>query len=163
MAGGFRYAHELVTLTRDRGGFSIGVAGFPEGHLECREGRQGGLGRLPAKIDRRAGLGLNQLFFDKAFFHEFRDPPATKLGVRGTIGLGGLEGAEHKYPNQLSGGMRQRTALARLIANEPEVLLMDEPLAALDAQTRIILQDELLRIWGQDRPAAERRTVGSVS
>jgi NitT/TauT family transport system ATP-binding protein len=50
-------------------------------------------------------------------------------------------------------------ALARLMASEPEILLMDEPLAALDAQTRVILQDELLRIWGQDRPASERRTV----
>ena len=47
----------------------------------------------------------------------------------------------------------------RLIANEPEILLMDEPLAALDAQTRLVLQDEILRIWRQDRPAAERRTV----
>ena len=79
--------------------------------------------------------------------------------VQDCIDLVGLNGAEDKYPHQLSGGMRQRAALARLMANEPEVLLMDEPLAALDAQTRLILQDELLRIWGQDRPAARRRTV----
>jgi len=79
--------------------------------------------------------------------------------VRRTIDLVGLKGSEAKYPHQLSGGMRQRAALARLIANEPAVLLMDEPLAALDAQTRIILQDEMLRIWGQDRAAVERRTV----
>jgi NitT/TauT family transport system ATP-binding protein len=79
--------------------------------------------------------------------------------VRSYIYLDGLAGAETKYPHQLSGGMRQRVALARLMAIEPEVLLMDEPLAALDAQTRIILQEELLRIWGQDRPAAARRTV----
>jgi NitT/TauT family transport system ATP-binding protein len=87
------------------------------------------------------------------------DARARDERVRHTIELVGLKGAEGKYPNQLSGGMRQRVALARLMANEPEVLLMDEPLAALDAQTRIILQEELLRIWGQDRPAAERRTV----
>src|SRR5437588_7543978 len=87
------------------------------------------------------------------------DNAAREQRVRSTIDLVGLKGAEHKYPHQLSGGMRQRVALARLMANEPDVLLMDEPLAALDAQTRIILQEELLRIWGQDRPSAERRTV----
>jgi NitT/TauT family transport system ATP-binding protein len=87
------------------------------------------------------------------------DGAARDERVRRTIDLVGLAGSEQKYPHQLSGGMRQRVALARLIANEPEVLLMDEPLAALDAQTRTILQDELLRVWGQDKPPARRRTV----
>src|SRR5206468_13107513 len=79
--------------------------------------------------------------------------------VERTIDMVGLKGSQDKYPHQLSGGMRQRVALARLMASEPEILLMDEPLAALDAQTRVILQDELLRIWGQDKPASARRTV----
>lgn len=79
------------------------------------------------------------------------------------IELVGLKGSEEKYPHELSGGMKQRCALARLLANDPEVLLMDEPLAACDAQTRDILQEELLRIWGQNNEPSKRKTAVYVT
>lgn len=63
--------------------------------------------------------------------------------------LVGLSRHAGKYPSQLSGGMKQRIQIARVLANDPEILLMDEPFAALDAQTRSELQDEVARIWGE--------------
>jgi NitT/TauT family transport system ATP-binding protein len=67
--------------------------------------------------------------------------------ARRYLDLVGLAGQDNKHPSELSGGMKQRIQIARVLANEPEILLMDEPFAALDAQTRGVMQQELLKIW----------------
>lgn len=70
------------------------------------------------------------------------------------IDLVGLTGFENRFPNQLSGGMQQRVGIARAYCNEPKVLFMDEPFGHLDAQTRYLMQEDLMHIWGK-----EKRTI----
>ena len=79
--------------------------------------------------------------------------------VQSLLELVGLAGFEDSYPRELSGGMQQRVNLARALALDPDILLMDEPFAALDAQTRVVMQRELLRIWS----ARERKSVVFVT
>jgi NitT/TauT family transport system ATP-binding protein len=87
-------------------------------------------------------------------------PPAqTAARVQECLSMVKLDGFARKFPHELSGGMRQRCALARCIANDPDIMLMDEPLAALDALTRLSLQEELLRIWSETSRARPKTVL----
>ncbi|MEX0629691.1 MAG: ABC transporter ATP-binding protein [Chloroflexota bacterium] len=87
-----------------------------------------------------------------SFGLELKGMPKVERYARGRafLELMGITGFERKHPYQLSGGMKQRVGLARALTSDPEVLLMDEPFAAVDAQTRQILQGELLALWARD-------------
>lgn len=88
-----------------------------------------------------------------AFGPELRHIPVKKRrdAAMSVLTTMGIEAFAESKPHQLSGGMRQRAGIARALANDPEVLLMDEPFAAVDAQTRALLQEELLDVWTRDR------------
>ena len=124
-------------------------------------------GRIAIDGQPLAGINRNQgvVFQGYALFPWLTvlDNIAVGLDIRGVakaarrrtaqeyLELVGLHGFGERYPHEISGGMKQRVAIARSLAYEPDVLLMDEPFAALDAQTREVLQGELLRIWEQHR------------
>jgi NitT/TauT family transport system ATP-binding protein len=93
-------------------------------------------------LEENVGFGLDHRRFSK---EERTDR------IQQFIKLAGLEGFEKHYPSQLSGGMSKRASIVRALVYEPAVILMDEPFGPLDAQTRMILQDELLKIWEQKR------------
>jgi NitT/TauT family transport system ATP-binding protein len=80
------------------------------------------------------------------------DQARSRVLVAGYLKLVGLENASRKFPPELSGGMRQRVQIARVLANEPNIVLADEPFGALDAQTREVLQQEFDRVWQATRP-----------
>jgi len=88
-----------------------------------------------------------------AFGLELKGVPADERRTqsRQYLKMVGLERFETRYPHELSGGMKQRVAIARALVNDPKALLMDEPFGALDAQTRNIMQSELLRIWEEEK------------
>jgi NitT/TauT family transport system ATP-binding protein len=93
-------------------------------------------------VEENVGFGLDPKRYSRA---------AREQQVKQFINLAGLAGFEKYYPAQLSGGMSKRASIMRALAYEPPVILMDEPFGPLDAQTRMVLQDELLKIWGQKR------------
>lgn len=90
------------------------------------------------KVIDNVAFGLEMRGYKKKERYEIANNWLERVGLR--------KFSQH-YPHQISGGMKQRVSIARALANDPEVLLMDEPLGALDAQTRTVMQDELLHIW----------------
>ena len=114
-------------------------------------------------IDRRVGFVFQQdaVFPWKSVLANVAAGPvfrgagkaAAETSARDWIGRVHLDGFENHLPHQLSGGMRKRVALAQTFINRPEILLMDEPFSALDVQTRELMQEELLQLWGQNQAA----------
>jgi NitT/TauT family transport system ATP-binding protein len=153
-------AEELVAVVGPSGCGKSTLLNLLAGLLTPSAGRLGFDGALPA------GRPLTAMVFQEFALFPWRTvqanvefgleeagrPVAERREIaRRYLELTGLRGFEQKFPHQLSGGMRQRVGIARALAVDPAVLLMDEPFSALDAQTRQLMQEELLAIWERTR------------
>jgi NitT/TauT family transport system ATP-binding protein len=153
-------AEELVAVVGPSGCGKSTLLNLLAGLLTPTTGRVGFEGALPAGrpatamvfqefalFPWRTVLGNVELGLEEAGYAKAERRRIARRWVEQT----GLGGFETKYPHQLSGGMRQRVGIARALAVDPAVLLMDEPFSALDAQTRQLMQEELLAIWERTR------------
>ena len=106
--GGFEFSSQLVRFIREQGDFCIGVAGFPEGHIACKEGKYADWTHLKEKVDAGADFVLTQLFFDNADFLQFRDHLTRKLGVSVPIVPGIVVHPERHADQAVHGDVRRR-------------------------------------------------------
>lgn len=132
------------------------------GFLSPRQGKVTLFGQKPTAMRKEIGMVFQSFSLlpwrtvidNVALGLEFRGDPKQKRLVKAEelIATVGLKGFEHRYPRELSGGMNQRVTLARALALSPKLLFLDEPFGALDEQTRILIGDELGRLWKTFRP-----------
>ena len=142
--GGFEFSKELVAFIHAKGGFSIGVAGFPEGHIACKEGKVVDWDRLKQKIDAGADYVITQLFFDNADYYEFHNYLAGKLNVKipicpGIIPI--LSAQQIKRITRLCGARLPAILLSRLDALEGD----DKAVAAFGIEYATRQCEELLK------------------
>jgi len=130
------------------------IAGFTslsEGTIDCDDERVDGLNRRAGMVFQSTDVLFDWLTAEENVAYGprmrgVRKPQASAI-AKDYLTKVGLSHAGDKFPRQLSGGMKQRVQIARVLANEPRLVLMDEPFGALDAQTRHVLQEELVTIW----------------
>ena len=155
--------NEFVAVIGFSGAGKSTLVSLMAGLLEPDEGRVEFDGRVNAPAGPERGVVFQNYSLlpwlsvyeniELAVRKVFPEKPAAELPgyIQRFIDLVSLSGSEWKKPHELSGGMRQRLSLARTLSMQPKMLLLDEPLSALDALTRSVLQDEITRLWEEDR------------